>query len=237
LLAVAINSAQGVSEPERRKLLEQWERVTFRIFGLFGKDSRTKVGDYVRLAAKIVTEDIETRTYNQIMNGLRELGREYSVEQALEAGVADKDFYARADECRYMLWSYEEYLAQKQGVGATIDENERREIWSRRAVDSIEHILPQNPVGTSWERKLMGQPVEPSVNRIGNLVLIPISLNQEAQRLPFDSEESDTKKNIYERHNIRMIREVCGEPDWTMSEIVAREKRIIDWAKSRWCDL
>jgi Protein of unknown function DUF262 len=52
LLAVAIKSATGVNENERLKLLEQWERVTFRIFGLFDKDSRTKVGDYVRLAFK-----------------------------------------------------------------------------------------------------------------------------------------------------------------------------------------
>jgi len=38
LLAVAIKSAKGVNDDERRKLLEQWERVTFRIFGLFDKD-------------------------------------------------------------------------------------------------------------------------------------------------------------------------------------------------------
>jgi hypothetical protein len=50
LLAVALKSAT-VNEIERQKLLDQWERVTFRIFGLFDKDSRTKVGDYVRLAA------------------------------------------------------------------------------------------------------------------------------------------------------------------------------------------
>ena len=32
LLAVAIKSAPGVNDGEREKLLEQWERVTFRIF-------------------------------------------------------------------------------------------------------------------------------------------------------------------------------------------------------------
>ncbi len=37
LLAVAIKSAKGVSDSERLKLLEQWERVTFRIFGLYDK--------------------------------------------------------------------------------------------------------------------------------------------------------------------------------------------------------
>jgi hypothetical protein len=88
LLAVALKSAD-VTETERQKLLDQWERVTFRIFGLFDKDSRTKVGDYVRLASKIVTEDIETRTYNQIMSGLRDLGSEYPIEGALQDGLLD----------------------------------------------------------------------------------------------------------------------------------------------------
>ena len=37
LLAVAIKSAKGFSEPERKNLLDQWERVTFRIFGLYAR--------------------------------------------------------------------------------------------------------------------------------------------------------------------------------------------------------
>jgi Protein of unknown function (DUF1524) len=77
-----------------------------------------------------------------------------------------------------------------------------------------------------------GAAVEPNVDRIGNLLLLPISMNQEAQRLPFDA-----KKLIYERHNVRMVKEVCEHNDWTLSEIIAREKRIVDWAKTRWCDL
>jgi hypothetical protein len=77
LLATAIMSAQGINEEERRTLLRQWERVTFRIFGLFGKDSRTKIGDYVKIGYRIVTNHIEARTYNQIMAGLRDLGSEY----------------------------------------------------------------------------------------------------------------------------------------------------------------
>jgi Protein of unknown function DUF262/Protein of unknown function (DUF1524) len=239
LLAVAINCATGVTDPERKKLLDQWERVTFRIFALYGKDSRTKVGDYVRLAAKIVTEDIDTRTYNQIMSSLRELGRDYPIEQALEVGVMGKDCYARPEECRYMLWSYEEYLAQALGTSATLDENERMQIWKRRAIDSIEHILPRNALGTEWEAKLIGQPLEPNVDRIGNLLLLPLVLNQEAQRLPFDSNDKarDTKKKIYAQHNLRMVREVCEHSDWTLSEIVDREQRIVQWAKARWCDL
>jgi hypothetical protein len=184
-----------------------------------------------------VTNDIETRTYNQIMGGLRELGKEYPIENALEEGLIRKDCYDRPEEARYLLWSYEEHLAAVMGAGATIDDNERTAIWKRRASDSIEHIFPQNPSGSAWSGKMCVsggsvQPLEPNVGRIGNLLLLPIRLNQEAQNFPFDK-----KKNIYSKHNLRTVREVCEESDWTLSEIESRETRIVEWAKTRWCDV
>ncbi len=238
LLAVAIMSAPGVNDNERRKLLDQWERITFRIFGLSGKDSRTKVGDYVRLAFKIVTEDMETRTYNEIMAGLQDLGQEYPIQQALEEGLIGKDCYDRPEVCRYLLWMYEEHLAHQLGPAATVDENERDGIWKLPASDSIEHIFPRSPAaGPAWHNKMKSldgvlQPLHPNFGRIGNLLLLPIQLNQQAKNYSFD-----TKKIAYAKHNLRMIQEVCKENDWTLTEIEAREARIVAWAKNRWCDL
>jgi len=238
LLAVAIMSAKGVTEQERKALLEQWERVTFRIFGLCAKDARTKVGDYVRLAAKIVREDIEIRTFNQIMAALKLLGSEHSIEEAVAAGLVGKDCYERPEMCRYILWRYEEYLAQRLGAGATVDEHERNAIWRKRATDSIEHIFPQNPWGVAgWRGKMRsaGGPEEPvlrHVGRIGNLLLLPLALNQEAKIRPFVE-----KNELYKRHNLRMIQEVLTETDWTLEQIDAREARIVEWAKTQWCDL
>lgn len=237
LLAVALKSATGVDDNERRKLLDQWERVSFRIFGLFNKDSRTKVGDYVLLASKIVTEDIETRTYNQIMTGLRELGHEYPIDKAVQEGLINREYYSHPEDCRYLLWSYEEHLAKLLGEGATIDEHEKNGIWKLRASDSIEHIFPQAPTGSVWRDKMRSavgpkQPIEPNVDRIGNLILLPIKLNQEAKNSPFV-----TKKTTYRKHNLRMIQQVCDESDWTLSTIEAREARIVAWAKARWSDV
>jgi hypothetical protein len=231
-------SATGVSETERQKLLDQWERVTFRIFGLFGKDSRTKIGDYVRLAFEIVTEDIERRTYNQIMAGLRELGSEYPIGQALQEGLIGKDCYEQADVCRYLLWLYEEQLAKKLGTGSTIDEKERIGIWKLQATESIEHVFPTSPDSEpAWQHKMrtsdgQDQPLHPNVGRIGNLLLLPLPLNQQAQNLPFNK-----KKAIYAKHNLRMVQEVNQESDWTLSQIEQRESRIAEWAKTRWSDI
>lgn len=236
LLAVAIMMASGVRDAERAKLLDQWERVTFRIFSLARKDARTKVGDYVRLAHKIVTEDIEMRTYNQIMAGLRELGGEYPIDEALNEGLVGKDCYERPEVCRYLLWSYEEYLAKAKGSAATVDEHERSAIWKLRATESIEHIFPQ-----SWNLDWAGQmkdsdgneqPWEPHVGRIGNLLLLPTPLNQEAQAAPFED-----KKKIYCKHHLRMIEEVCKESEWTLAQITAREARIANFARARWADI
>ncbi len=237
VLAVAIKSATGVDETERGKLLEQWERVTFRIFGLFGKDSRTKVGDYVRLAWKIVANDIDTRTYNEIMAGLRKLGADYPIDQALEEGLVNKNCYERPDECRYILWSYEEHLAQAGGGGTTVDEAAKARIWNVRAIDSIEHVFPKSG-GNSWRHKMVrpgdsrSQQLEPNVGRIGNLLLLPLPLNQEVQNSSFG-----VKKENYARHNLRMIQEICAQQDWTLSEIEGREARIVAWAKTRWGDI
>ncbi len=239
LLAVAIKSARGVTEPERKMLLDQWERVTFRIFGLYAKDSRTKVGDYVRLAARIVTSDINTRTYNQIMDGLHQLGADHPIDNAVNQGLIGQDCYDRSPEqCRYILWNFEEYLTTEHGSGATIDEHERSAIWKKRAFDSVEHIFPQAPNSQpGWEGKMCRSdgsqhPVDQNVGRIGNLLLLPMAMNAAAKASSFDE-----KKKIYQRHNLRMIQKVCSHSDWTLTQIEEREAQIADWARKRWADI
>ncbi len=205
LLAVAIMSAVALDEGERGKLLEQWEKVTFRIFGLYSKDSRTKVGDYVRMAAKIAAGDIEMQTYNQIMRGLRSLGADHPIDGAVAEGLVGKNCYDRSPEmCRYILWLYEEYLAQRLGAGATVDEHDRNEIWKRRASDSVEHIFPQNPwPEAAWIGKMrrpggLEEPIENHVGRMGNLLLLPIVLNQQAKARSFDEKKNSMQNIIFE---------------------------------------
>jgi hypothetical protein len=240
ILAVALESADHLSERERAKLLDQWERVTFRIFGLFDKDARVKVGDYIRLASEIHNRIKGSSRYSEIMQALRDLGEEYPIAEAVSEGLGNKNTYGDdPDRCRYILWKYEENLARQSGAGATIDEQVRADIWSKRATDTIEHIYPQNPeAGGAWEgkmrRKNRGRAAhaDENVNRIGNLVLLPFVLNQEARRRGFDQ-----KKEIYMRHNLRQLQEVTRLKDWNLKQIESRERRIMTWAEMEWCDL
>ena len=107
------------------RFLVQWERVSFRIFGILGRDARTKVGDYVRIGYRIMTNDIEMRTYNQVMNELHSLGKDFPIATAIKDGLIGQDFYDSPEACRYLLWNYEEHLAHAAGPGATFDEHER----------------------------------------------------------------------------------------------------------------
>ena len=50
LLAVAIHLRDNISDDDKEKLLILWEKITFRIYGMLGKDARTQVGSYVRLS-------------------------------------------------------------------------------------------------------------------------------------------------------------------------------------------
>jgi len=61
---------------------------------------------------------------------------------------------------------------------------------------------------------------------------LPVSLNQQAKAKPFAE-----KKDIYKRHSLRMVQEVCVEADWTLAQIDGREDRILAWAGTQWSDL
>ena len=224
LLAVAIELATDLEDDQRKKLIDQLERVTFRIYGLFGKDARYQVGKYVGLAVNIHRQEL--RTYEEIMNKLKnELGKEYPIDEAVQNGLANKR-QEDPEMCRYVLWEYEIDLARKQD--AVVPENVRREIFHSTAEQSIEHIFPRNVNAQGWDNKIPSE----HVDRIGNLLLLPVSLNKKAGDKPFAK-----KKEFYRDSKLCMADEVCEKEDWGLEQIKEREKRIMDFAKHRWADL
>jgi hypothetical protein len=235
VLAVAIMLAEQLSNEEKSCCLDQWERVTFRIFGLLRKDSRTKVGDYIRLARRIVRQEQGAKTYVEIFSELKNLGARYPIEGAVQEGLVKRNCYEGFEtECRYLLWRYEESLAQK--VGAEVNKELRAAIWeARSAAETIEHIFPQNPeVGGPWDGKLnSGETPERQIHRVGNLLLLPKALNSEATRKSFANKKSAYAKS----EGLRIVKEVTEKADWTQAEIEEREARIVEWAKTAWGDL
>ena len=235
VLAVALMQAEQLSDPERTTCLDQWERVTFRVFGLLRKDARTKVGDYVRLARKIVRKEVGARTFAEILHALRLLGADSPIEKAVSEGVVGKNCYEGfEDECRYLLWKYEEHLAKQ--AGSEVNKEVQATIWQKRsAAETIEHIYPQNPeVPGPWDGKLnVGEDPANHVHRIGNLILLPMPLNAEAQRKGFNDKKTPYRKS----EGLRMVAEVLAKGDWSQAQIDERESKIAAWVSQAWADL
>ena len=215
LVAVAVNLRSDLVDDERDEILRSWENVTFRIYGLYGKDARTAVGAYVRLAWRIWRENIPAVT---ISRELVKIGRSYPGDKAAQE-IKKKDCYTGwQTELRYFFHRYEEHLAGPAGL----NDRQWNKIWSARADDSIEHILPQksNKEHMHW---------------IGNLMILRPKLNSKLQ-----DRGPKKKAKWYRKTGLLMANDVADRIDeagkWRRSQIMERERELLDWASQEWAD-
>ena len=215
LLAVAI-ILRDFSDEVERKLLDQWEKTSFRIFGLCRKDARTGVGDFVRFAREIHKKDLSP---DEISERIRKIGAGYTIDEAGDQ-LWDADCYTKwKDELRYLLYRYEEYLAEQRG--ASLPVQQWNQIWKESAVNSIEHILPQSK-GSQYPSQ-----TGIFVHRLGNLLLLPPRLNS-----TLGGKDPEAKAEAYHGTRLHIAEEVAEtiQPDgWDTSEITKRESKIIEW--------
>jgi hypothetical protein len=227
LLAVAIKLSK-MDDKQKDHLLIQWEKISFRIFGLFRKDSRTAVGDYVRLAKYIIRKDAK---YNEVLNMLEEIGDKFPVSEIHEQLFEKNCYEGWEEEARYFFFRYEEHLAKKSR--SAINEETWSQIWSESPIKSIEHIFPKKPYEnwSGWRGKLgKGKnAVDKHKHRLGNLMLLPPNINSSCGILAFAK-----KKEIYKRQLLRMKDEIVKKNDWNLKTIVTRERKLIKWAKETW---
>lgn len=219
MLAVAIHLRDDIEERERDELLAVWEKVTFRIYGMLAKDARTKVGDYVRLAWRIINDEISA---GEIKSEISEIGRDYPIEVAIE-GLKNTDCYTDWEvELRYLMFRYEEYLAKKRKPKFSNEQWEK--IWMVSPSKSIEHIWAQSNAPKNAK------------HRLGNLVLLPPGLNSQLQDIA-----PKAKIGAYRDTGLLIAQEVAGAihdngNKWTSKTIDARERTLLDWAKLEWAD-
>lgn len=84
-LAIAV-MLRGFDERTEANLLGAWERVTFRIFTLAGKDSRTKVGEYIRLGYDVLKNEMGA---DEILKALGGLAEEFDIDDIIDEGTWD----------------------------------------------------------------------------------------------------------------------------------------------------
>lgn len=231
LLAAAIQLSK-YDEGDKLRLLEQWERSTFRVFGMFRRDARTRVGDYVRLARHFTNRrNPSSAMLRSDLAKLRELATgEYAIENAVQQLKHANCYEWWEEELRYFLFRYEEHLARE--LGQKFNNEQWNRIWAESATRSIEHVYPQTP-STSWRGAMgRGRSAGSHLHRLGNLALLPPGLNASIGNKSFEE-----KKKAYTSTGLLLLKEVVAKRKWNKQAVEERERRLLDWARTAWGDI
>ena len=228
LLGVSIMLNSSLNENEKSQLLKDWEKVTFRIFGLCRKDARTKVGEYVRLSRDIFSKE-NTLDAAQIREKLTILGEDYPADESAKQLKDTNCYEGWEEELVYFLYRYEEYLAKLDG--GSISAEVWTQVWRTSPSKTIEHIHPQS-VTDAWRGKLGTKTdfILRQTQRLGNLTVLPPGVNSSASNRAFSE-----KKEVYEKHrHLKLMSEILEKEEWDMSALEERENRLIEWAAQEW---
>ena len=224
LLAVAVRLNRQFSQAEKEKILRRWENITFRIYGMFRRDARWAVGEYVRLAWSILNDEL---TVNDVLEELSKIGESFPIEAALKE-LSNGDCYTYwQEDLRYFMYKYEEYLAADAGQNFSNAQWDR--IWESGAANSIEHIRPQN-----WWMKKTKQPELTKMHTLGNLMMLPPGLNAKLQDKP-----PTQKIEAYTKTGLLVAQEVAARisrSNWTYKVMAEREAVLLNWARTEWTD-
>ncbi len=204
-----------------------WEKTSFRIFGLCGKDARTGVGDYVRLAWDTLNDvGLNADVISEKIRNISE-GKEHSIDWALIQIENENCYEGWEEELRYLLFRYEENLAKQQGQ--TFSNEQWNRIWEASAAQSIEHILPQSK---GSQERLKPEQEGVFVHRLGNLLILPPGLNSK-----LNNQEPTAKADSYVETGLLCAVEVAKTiktQGWGAKQLEEREKQLLEWIRSTW---
>ena len=216
-LAIAI-MLRRFGPKEEQELLGAWERVTFRIFGLGGADTRHKVGEYVRLGYDVVNADLEPAV---IRDALADLGDGFDIEDVIDRdGYWDNCYENWSEELRYLLFRYDEHLARE--AGEELNAMQWAKIWAADPSKSIEHIVPQSS-GKSY------------VHHLGNLTMLPPNVNSSLKDKP-PREKAARYVECGLRATMGVGRTIQDGAKWNRSDILERAAGIEAFVLQEWAD-
>lgn len=200
------------------ELLGAWERVTFRIFSLGGKDTRYKVGEYVRLGYDVYKTDMPPK---EILKNLLILGEGYSIDEVLgQKNVWDNWYDGWAEEVRYLLYRYDEHLAHE--AGSTLNSHQWGKIWAVDPAKSVEHILPQSS-GKDY------------VHHLGNLTMLPPNMNSSLRDKP-PKQKASRYLECGLQATMVVGRGIESGIAWNKDAIIQRAARMEEFVRKEWAD-
>ncbi|RVZ99531.1 DUF262 domain-containing protein [Helicobacter pylori] len=221
-LAVRSGSERHYTTKELEDLLEYLERFGFLIYGVAGKD--TAKNEWIRLAFKaiqacrfwgdkITIEDLPTLEKNFFKG-------EHSGLELLEESIHSKKntekWYRWGKALNYLLYEYELY------------HNPETTLNFDSSIESIEHILPQNPdQGYSAKEKSWAKNPH-IVHALGNLLLISKNANSSLSNKPFEEKRKAYLKGSYSE------KEVAKNASFGITEIQERSEKLLDFLIARY---
>ncbi|GAA8127372.1 DUF262 domain-containing protein [Helicobacter pylori] len=209
---------QPYTAKELEELLECLERFGFLIYGVAGKN--TAKNEWIELAFKaiqayrfwgdkITIEDLPTlekNFFNRQGNSALEL-----LEDSILSKKNAEKWYKWGKALNYLLYEYE------------LHHNPETTLNFDSSLESIEHILPQNPdQGYSAEEKSWAK--NPNiVHALGNLLLIAKNANSSLSNKPFDEKRKEYLKGSYSE------KEVAKNASFGVEQIKERSEKLLDF--------
>ena len=165
------------------------------------------------MAREVLNLDLSS---SDISKRIRNIGARYNIR-------IYSDCYTKwQEELRYLLWRYEEHLAESSGQ--TFSKKEWNQIWQESTTNSIEHILPQSK---GWKIGI-------SIHSIGNLLLLPPRKNSElGDKDPKDKADAYLKTRLLIAEEVAKTIQNYG---WDENQIAIREEQLIEWIDDEYGD-
>ncbi|MEM7735455.1 MAG: DUF262 domain-containing protein [Deinococcota bacterium] len=221
LLAAAILLADNDVDAQ----LAAWERVTFRIFGLARRDARTKVGEYTRLAHVLLQAD--GLQGEDAVKAITALGSDYKPTSVISSLHHSDAVHGWEDELRYFFYHYDQHLAQLQGEA--VNDDLWASICQKPSSQVIELIYPEGATN-AWPK--LSEARQESRYYLGNVLITAPRVNLLTGQKDFAG-----KREVYSQFaEVRAGAQVSHEESWGYNQIVAREKRLLEWAKQYWAE-
>ncbi|GAA6786690.1 hypothetical protein BTM494_14040 [Helicobacter pylori] len=206
---------QPYTTKELEGLLEYLERFGFLIYGVAGKN--TAKNEWIELAFEafrygkenIVIEKLPTLEksfFNRQGNSALEL-----LEESILSKKNAEKWYQWGKALNYLLYEYE------------LHHNPETNLNFDGSIESIEHILPQNP-DQGYSAKEKNWAKNPNiVHALGNLLLISKNANSSLSNKPFDEKRKQYLKGSYSE------KEVAKNASFGVEQIKERSEKLLDF--------
>ncbi|WQW20531.1 DUF262 domain-containing HNH endonuclease family protein [Helicobacter pylori] len=209
---------QPYTTKELEGLLEHLERFGFLIYGVAGKN--TAKNEWIELAFKAIQAyrfwgdkitienlpTLEKNFFNRQGNSALEL-----LEENIHSKKNAEKWYQWGKALNYLLYEYE------------LHHNPETTLNFDGSIESIEHILPQNP-DQGYSAKEKNWAKNPNiVHALGNLLLIAKNANSSLSNKPFDEKRKQYLKGSYSE------KEVAKNASFGVEQIKERSEKLLDF--------